>query len=96
MARRGFSVTFTVYMNQWLFSGNPDYSAGNSDYDHIVSLCVLNLHTDANLAAACTRLTLWRRFSWSSSHDDDAYHDDDVLTFSDHGLWNDQPKQQPP
>jgi hypothetical protein len=31
-------VTFTVYMNQWLFSGNPDYDAGNSDYDHIVSL----------------------------------------------------------
>ena len=38
MARRGFSVTFTVYMNQWLFSGNPDYDAGNPDYDHIVSL----------------------------------------------------------
>jgi hypothetical protein len=38
MARRGFSVTLTVYMNQWLFSGNPDYDAGNPDYDHIVSL----------------------------------------------------------
>ena len=38
MARRGFSVTFTVDMNQWLFTGNPDYNAGNLDYDHIVSL----------------------------------------------------------
>lgn len=73
MARRGFSVTFTVYMNQWLFTGNPDYNAGNSDYDHIVSL-----------------------YSWSSLHDDDGYYDDDVLTFSDHGLWNDDPQQPPP
>ncbi len=38
MARRGFSVTFTVYMNQWLFYENPDYDAGKADYDHIVSL----------------------------------------------------------
>ena len=58
MARRGWSVTFTVYvrsplpavkncnnlgryMNQWLFSGNPDYDAGEADYDHIVSLYVV-------------------------------------------------------
>jgi len=28
-------------MNQWLFSGNPDYDAGEADYDHIVSLYVM-------------------------------------------------------
>jgi hypothetical protein len=36
------------------------------------------------------------RYSWSSLHDDDSYYDDDVVTFSDHGLWNDQPRQPPP
>jgi hypothetical protein len=27
-------------------------------------------------------------YSIFSAHDDDAYHDDDVLVFSDHGLWS--------
>ena len=29
---------FFSYMNQWLFSGNPERDAGQPDYDHIVSL----------------------------------------------------------
>ena len=64
MVRKGYSVTITVYMNNWLFYGMTDPDAGFPDYDHIVS--VKDVQSD---------------------YDDDQYHDDDIITMSDHGLW---------
>ncbi len=38
MTRRGHAVTITVFMNHYLFYGMTDPSAGERDYDHIVSV----------------------------------------------------------
>ena len=65
MIRQGYAVTITVYMNHYLFYGQTDPSAGDDEYDHIVSV-----------------------YQIESQFDDDNYHDSDVLTLEDHGLWN--------
>ena len=64
MARRGYAVTVTVYMNFYLFYGTTAPNAGLPDYDHIVSV-----------------------YKIESNFDDDLYHDEDLITISDHGLW---------
>ena len=51
-------------MNNYLFYGSSDSTAGDSEYDHIVTV---------------------RRIQ--SDYDDDLYHEQDVITISDHGLW---------
>jgi len=72
MTRRGYPVTMTVYMNQWLFYSNSNPTAGDPLYDHIVSVVRVE-----------------------SNYDDDEYHPDDLLTFSDHGLWDPTSKPYP-
>lgn len=64
MTRLGYAVTITVYMNYYLFYGINDNTAGEWDYDHIVSISKIE-----------------------SNYDDDEYHDDDIITLEDHGLW---------
>jgi len=49
MVRRGHAVTITVYMNQWLFHGNKNLSAGHFDYDHIVSVDSIESQFDDEL-----------------------------------------------
>eukprot|EP01037_Dinobryon_pediforme_P013293 gene13293-13404_t len=51
-------------MNNYLFYGSSDSTAGDSEYDHIVTV---------------------RRIQ--SDYDDDLYHEQDVITISDHGLY---------
>ena len=65
MTRKGYAVTMTVYMNYYLFYGISLPTAGDAEYDHIVSVS-----------------------SIESNYDDDLYHDNDILIFSDHGLWS--------
>ena len=57
-------MTFTVYMNYYMFYGTTNKNAGDAEYDHIVSVS-----------------------SISSQYDDDLYHDTDVITLEDHGVW---------
>ena len=64
MTRAGYAVTITVFMNYYMFYGITDKTAGERDYDHIVSISRVD-----------------------SNYDDDLYHNDDIVTFSDHGLW---------
>jgi len=64
MVRKGYAVTITVFMNNYLFYGMTNPDAGFPDYDHIVSVEKIE-----------------------SNYDDDLYHDDDIITMSDHGLW---------
>lgn len=68
MARRGYAVTLALYMNYYYFYGDTSPTAGQVDYDHIVSL-----------------------FRIESNFDDDLYHDEDIITISDHGLWAPHP-----
>lgn len=65
MTRSGYAVTITVFMNYYEFYGMTDKTAGEMDYDHIVSVSRVD-----------------------SNYDDDLYHDDDIITFSDHGLFS--------
>jgi hypothetical protein len=44
MTRQGYAVTITVFMNYYQFYGITDPSAGDSEYDHIVS--VSQIHSD--------------------------------------------------
>ena len=46
MVRNGYPVTITVYMNQYLFYGSTSSTAGDSEYDHIVS--VTRIDSDYN------------------------------------------------
>lgn len=64
----GYPVAIGVLANQYLFYGDKNPNAGQSDYDHIVT--VTNI---------------------SSKHPmmDGVYYGDDQLSFSDHGLWDD-------
>lgn len=61
----GHAVTATVFLNHYLFYGDTDPTAGDDDYDHIVSVESIE----------------------SNYPESDVYHEDDVITFSDHALW---------
>lgn len=70
--RAGYYVTLGVYTNEYLFYCDTDKSAGDADYDHIVSVVgVESNHTSVESAGV--------------------FYPDDVLYFSDHGLWNPSP-----
>ena len=64
MTRSGYVPTLTVYMNYYMFYGSTNPSAGDAEYDHIVSVSKIY-----------------------SAFDDDLYHDNDIITIEDHGLW---------
>jgi hypothetical protein len=64
MTRKGYAPTLTIYMNYYKFYGSTNPSAGDAEYDHIVSVSQIY-----------------------SQYDDDLYHDDDIITIEDHGLW---------
>lgn len=63
---KGYPVLIGIYTNEYLFYGNTDPNAGDSDYDHIVPV-----------------------YGIASNHalNDPNYYGDDVLYFSDNGLW---------
>lgn len=72
MTRKGYAVTFCVFMNHYLFYGIKDETYGYHFYDHIVSISEIQ-----------------------SKYDDDYYHDDDIIIFSDHGLWSPDARNPP-
>lgn len=50
MVRKGYPVTIGVYMNQYLFYGSQSSSAGDSDYDHIVSVAeIMSNYNDGEI-----------------------------------------------
>ncbi len=63
---QGYPVIIGVYLNQWLFEGDPNPDDGDTDYDHIVPVV-----------------------GFSSIHalNDPQYYADDLLVFTDNGLW---------
>lgn len=71
----GYPVVAGVFMNQRRFYGSTNPSAGDSEYDHIVT--VTGVTSNRPLTAPA------------------AYYPDDVITFSDNGLWTGTPNGLP-
>ena len=49
MTRRGYAVTITVFLNNYLFYGNTNPNAGDDEYDHIVSVSRIESDFDDDL-----------------------------------------------
>lgn len=64
---RGNLVTIGVYTNEFLFYCTTNKNAGDSDYDHIVSVIGIDSTTP---------------------NDFENFNNEDILYFSDHGLWD--------
>ncbi len=77
---QGKPVTIGVYMNHYLFYGDNSPNAGDSTYDHIVT--VYSVSSNFNEIADNKDGTL-------------LYHEDDMITISDHALWNPRIANQP-
>lgn len=65
---KGYPVAIGIYTNEYRFYGDPDPTAGDTEYDHIVP--VIGIGSNHSLT-------------------DPNYYADDVIYFSDNGLWGD-------
>lgn len=65
MIRQGYAVTITVYMNHYLFYGMTDPDAGDSEYDHIVSVYQIESKYDDDEYHADDVLTLEDHGLWN-------------------------------
>ena len=65
MIRQGYAVTITVYMNHYLFYGITDPSAGDDEYDHIVSVYQIESQFDDDEYHADDILTLEDHGLWN-------------------------------
>ena len=71
----GYPVVVGVFMNQKRFYGSTNPSAGDAEYDHIVTVTGVSSTKPLTPPAA--------------------YYPDDVITFSDNGLWTGTPNGLP-
>ena len=63
--RQGYAITITVYMNYYLFYGMTDPSAGEYDYDHIVSVSKIDSDYDDDLYHASDVITMEDHGLWA-------------------------------
>lgn len=73
MIRQGYAVTITVYMNHYLFYGMTDPSAGDDEYDHIVSVYQIESKFDDDEYHADDILTLEDHGLWNPAQTGPTY-----------------------